>query len=121
MCAHSARAWSTNTHIYTVRVGDDFTPATPVCVTAEHNGYDLDPLYSPDGRSLLWWALACRFLCLVTRLSYARALRRLSMERAGYESDKKRVLVRDRASGRVEQLAAAWDGSPSQLAWYVRS
>ncbi len=39
------------------------------------------------------------------------------MARAGYESDKKRFMLRERASGAVSQLAAAWDASASQVVW----
>lgn len=58
-------------------------------------GYDTDPVFSPDGKTLAW----------------------LSMPTAKYESDKKRLMVMDMASGNVRDLTENWDYWPEQIAW----
>ncbi len=58
-------------------------------------GNDFEPRYSPDGKLLAW----------------------LSMERPGFEADRPRVLVLDRASGKVSEWSRGWDGHPLGLRW----
>lgn len=58
-------------------------------------GYDTDPVFSPDGKSLAW----------------------LSMPTAKYESDKKRLMVMDMNSRESRDLTANWDYWPEQIAW----
>ncbi|MDE7346024.1 MAG: S9 family peptidase [Muribaculaceae bacterium] len=67
------------------------------CLTPgeEWPGYDTDPAFSPDGKSLAF----------------------LSMKTAKYESDKKRLMVMDMASRDVKDLTADWDRWPEGIAW----
>ncbi len=58
-------------------------------------GYDRTPLFSPDGRKIYW----------------------LSMERAGFESDKERLFEMDLESGEKRYLTPDFDHSPSGLTW----
>jgi dipeptidyl aminopeptidase/acylaminoacyl peptidase len=88
--AGKTEAWSTNTDLYRVSIGGD-APAENL--TPSHLGYDLSPVYAPDGKQLYW----------------------LSMERAGYEADRNRILVMDLASGATREVAPDWDRSPDGL------
>ncbi len=67
------------------------------CLTPgeEWPGYDTDPAFSPDGKSLAF----------------------LSMKTAKYESDKKRLMVMDMASRSVKDLTENWDRWPEGIAW----
>ncbi|HWO89283.1 MAG TPA: prolyl oligopeptidase family serine peptidase, partial [Gemmatimonadales bacterium] len=77
------QAWNTNLDIYTVPV----TGGEPRLVTQGMNGAEQNPVYSPDGR---WLAF-------------------LSQERAGFESDRWRLMVMDRRTGRVREVTRNWD------------
>lgn len=61
----------------------------------EFPGYDTDPVFSPDGKTLAW----------------------LSMATPKYESDKKRLMVMDMKSRTTRDLTADWDYWPEQIAW----
>lgn len=84
-------AFSTNSNLYLY----DLAAKTTVCLTEEIEGYDTDPAFSPDGKSLAW----------------------LSMKTAKYESDKKRLMVMDMASKEKRDLTENWDYWPEQIAW----
>jgi dipeptidyl aminopeptidase/acylaminoacyl peptidase len=58
-------------------------------------GNDHTPRYSPDGRYLAYF----------------------SMPRAGYESDRQRIVVRDRTSGAEVEWAKSFAGQPKRMAW----
>ncbi|GAC1623156.1 MAG: S9 family peptidase [Candidatus Acidiferrum sp.] len=58
-------------------------------------GFDGDPAYSPDGRSIVYHA---QFT-------------------GGYESDRWRVMLHDRKTGQNENLSEGFDRSADQLAW----
>jgi dipeptidyl aminopeptidase/acylaminoacyl peptidase len=58
-------------------------------------GADSTPLYSPDGKYLAW----------------------RSQARAGFESDKWRLLVQDRQSGKTEDLTRRFDRSVGDFTW----
>lgn len=58
-------------------------------------GYDTDPVFSPDGKSLAW----------------------LSMPTAKYESDKKRLMVMDMSTRQSRDLTENWDYWPENIAW----
>ncbi len=58
-------------------------------------GADTTPLYSPDGKYLVW----------------------RSQARAGFESDKWRLMLRDRQSGKIRELTEKFAGSVGGLAW----
>lgn len=77
-------AESTDTDVYTVEVAH---PERRRCLTPGRNGYDMEPVYSPDGR---WLAFH-------------------SMERPGFESDRNRILLHDRRSGAIFDLTEGLD------------
>jgi dipeptidyl aminopeptidase/acylaminoacyl peptidase len=58
-------------------------------------GADTTPLYSPDGKYIAW----------------------RSQARAGFESDKWRLFVQDRQSGKTRDLTEKFDRSVGSLAW----
>ncbi len=65
------------------------------CITTGLDGFDTEPVFSPDGRLIAW----------------------LSMRRAGFEADKNRLMLYDRAGHRRRDLTAALDQTAHQLAW----
>jgi dipeptidyl aminopeptidase/acylaminoacyl peptidase len=84
-------AWSTDLNVYTVPVdGGDAR-----VVTALNRGADQNPVYSPDGKYL----------------AYA------SQARAGFESDRWRLMVLDRAGGRERELFPGWDRNADSYAF----
>ena len=58
-------------------------------------GYDINPLFSPDGRYLAWE----------------------SMERDGYEADKNRLYIADLETGEKTDYTAGFDQNVEALAW----
>ena len=81
---------STNSDLYTVLAnGGD-----PQRITA-NLGADTGPLYSPDGKSLAW----------------------LAQRTAGYESDRWRIMVMDRASGRTREITETMDRNAGGVTW----
>lgn len=58
-------------------------------------GNDNTPVYSPDGKKLAF----------------------LSMERPGYESDRPRIMIRDRRSGKAVEWSRGFEGHPLELIW----
>jgi dipeptidyl aminopeptidase/acylaminoacyl peptidase len=85
------QAWTTNNDVYTVPAAGGM----PTLVTANLPGADQDPQFSPDGRALAW----------------------LSQERAGFEADRWRLMVKDLASGRVREVPRGWDYNIGEYAW----
>ncbi len=84
-------AFSTNSDLYLY----DLAAKTTVNLTEGIMGYDTDPKFSPDGKSVAW----------------------LSMETAKFESDKKRLMVMDVATKEKRDLTANWDYWPEQIEW----
>jgi dipeptidyl aminopeptidase/acylaminoacyl peptidase len=84
-------AWSTDLNVYLVPAGG----GTARCITSENKASDTSPVYSPDGKSIAYRAMA----------------------RPGFESDRYRIKLYDRASGKTQPLAETWDRSPSALEW----
>ncbi|HXC24278.1 MAG TPA: S9 family peptidase [Gemmatimonadaceae bacterium] len=76
-------AWSTDLNVYTVPVQG----GTPVVITASNRGADENPVYAPDGRTILYH----------------------SQERAGFESDAWHLMQYDRTTHTATRLAPAWD------------
>ncbi|MDR1115515.1 MAG: S9 family peptidase [Tannerella sp.] len=68
-------------------------------LTPDMLGYDYCPLFSPDGAKLLW----------------------LSMERAGFEADKERIMLMDWPAGSMRDISEALDASPSSIRWTADS
>jgi dipeptidyl aminopeptidase/acylaminoacyl peptidase len=93
--AGKREAWSTNVDLF-VAPCDGSAP--PRNLTAGNPATDTHPTFSPDGKTLAY----------------------LAMKRAGYESDRLRVVTMSwppapSAQGRV--LSEAWDRSPDDLVW----
>jgi dipeptidyl aminopeptidase/acylaminoacyl peptidase len=78
---------STNTDIFAY----DLASGTTKNVTEANKGYDVNPKFSPDGKSLIWQ----------------------SMARDGYEADKNDVKIMDWKSGKISNLTSGWDESVS--------
>ncbi len=78
---------STNTDIFAY----DLTTGTTKNLTESNKGYDVNPKFSPDGKSLIWQ----------------------SMARDGYEADKNDVKIMDWKTAKVTNLTAGWDESVS--------
>jgi dipeptidyl aminopeptidase/acylaminoacyl peptidase len=70
-----------------------------LALTTANKGADNTPRWSPDGQ----------------RLAYT------SMERAGFESDRRRLMLVGRSDGRTVDATAAWDQSISSYAWCPNS
>jgi dipeptidyl aminopeptidase/acylaminoacyl peptidase len=83
-------AVSTNADLFEVPAAG----GTPKKLTT-NPGFDGAPAYSPDGKSIAY----------------------RSQPRNGYESDKWRLMVLDRASGRSTSLTDAWDRSVESPVW----
>ena len=85
-------ATSTNTDIYTF----DLASGKTENITEGMMGYDVNPKFSPDGKSLLWQ----------------------SMARDGFEADKNDVIVMDWVSKKKTNLTKNWDESVvGDVAW----
>lgn len=86
-------AFSTDSGIYLF----DTENGSTECLTPsdEWPGYDTDPAFSPDGKSIAF----------------------LSMKTAKYESDKKRLMLMDLSSKTARDLTEGWDRWPEAFAW----
>jgi len=84
-------ALSTNSDIYIYNLATE----TTINLTEGMNGYDLNPVFSPDGKKIAWE----------------------SMERDGYESDKQRLMVYDFASKTMTDYSKNFDQNANNLAW----
>ena len=84
-------AWSTNFDLWRAPVDGS---AAPENLTADNPAADFHPLLTPDGRQLVW----------------------LAQKRAGFESDRAWIRVRDLASGTTREVAPRWDRSPRAIA-----
>ncbi len=94
------QADSTNADLWTVRLdGGPEALKSPRNLTEANKGWDGAPRYSPDGK---WLA----FLRQVT---------------PGYEADRFRIILRERASGSERDLTAAFDDTVDDLAWSADS
>ncbi|MHC1707609.1 MAG: alpha/beta fold hydrolase [Bacteroidales bacterium] len=88
-------ALSTNTDIYLY----DLQSKKTVNLTEGMMGYDKDPVFSPDGKFLVW----------------------KSMETPGFESDKDRIMIRDLNTGKITDYSQAFDQSSSNFQWSADS
>ena len=86
-----AYALSTNSDIYLYQIENKST----MNLTEGMMGYDVAPVYSPDGSKIAWQ----------------------SMERDGYESDKNRLFIYDFASKTKTDYSKDFDQSSEALAW----
>lgn len=85
-------AESTNSDVFVVKVDGE---PQPILMSPGMPGYDNDPVYSPDGKYLAFH----------------------SMERAGFESDRNRIMVVDRASGRMVEVTRGLDQTAHSATW----
>ena len=85
-------AQSTNSDIYLHEIASQ-QPAKNI--TQGMEGYDNDPVYSPDGKFIAFH----------------------SMERAGFESDRNRIMVLDRASGKITEATKGLDQTSHGATW----
>ncbi|NUO63145.1 MAG: S9 family peptidase [Gemmatimonadaceae bacterium] len=79
-----ADAWTTDINLYTV-TADASAPAQ--VITASNRGADQNPVYSPDGRYIAYQSQA----------------------RGGFESDRQRLMLYDRAAKTSRELLPSWD------------
>lgn len=84
-------AVSTNSDIYVY----DLNSKATVNISEGNMGYDTNPSYSPDGKSIAW----------------------LSMEHDGYESDQNRLMVMDLATGEKRFVSKAFDSNVDGFCW----
>ncbi len=89
-------ATSTNNDIFIIKVKDikdgEKTPFKKISVSS---GNDNQPVYSPDGKYIAY----------------------CSMERAGFEADKQRIMLYNRITGKTINLTEDYDFSAGQLIW----
>jgi dipeptidyl aminopeptidase/acylaminoacyl peptidase len=90
--AGKTEAWSTNFDLYTVPAAGG---AAPRNLTADNPAWDAKGVYSPDGRTLAY----------------------LAMARPGFEADRYQVMLMDVASGSTRKLAVDWDRSVGSMQW----
>ena len=64
-------------------------------ITGDNKGWDGNPVYSPDGKSIAF----------------------LSQDRAGFEADTFRIKIYDRATGAIRTLTATLDRSIDRFVW----
>jgi len=82
---------STNSDIYVVDLDSGETTNLTVGMT----GYDVEPVFSPDGGRIAW----------------------LSMERDGYEADRNRLFVHDFSTNERIELTAEYDNDSHSPVW----
>jgi dipeptidyl aminopeptidase/acylaminoacyl peptidase len=89
-------ATSTNNDIFILDISNRYgiKPDSKVKIS-QSEGNDNYPVYSPDGKSIAF----------------------LSMERAGFEADKKSLLIYDRESGQLKNLMEDIDISVNEFVW----
>ncbi|UCF66312.1 MAG: S9 family peptidase [Acidobacteriota bacterium] len=83
-------AWSTDFDLYVVPID---LSAPPRCLTEANEAWDTHPVFSPDGQTLAY----------------------LAMERAGYESDRLRIVLRGWGSGETRVVTEDWDRSARSI------
>ena len=84
-------AISTNSDIYVY----DLNTKQTTNITEENKGYDTNPTYSPDGKSIAW----------------------LSMERNGYEADQNRLMVMNLETGEKTFVSKDFDSNVDSYCW----
>ena len=84
--------WSTDFDLYYVPVDGS---EKPKCFTEKNEAWDTAPLFSPDGKTLAY----------------------LAMAKPGYESDRFRIVLRSWGVGKERILTEKWDRSPSSMCW----
>lgn len=87
----AAAAQSTNSDLYAYELASGKT----LNMTEDLQGYDQDPVFSPDGRYLIW----------------------TSMARAGYEADRTRLMLLDTRTQQRQELTEGWDYEANHPQW----
>ncbi|WP_312138400.1 S9 family peptidase [Brevundimonas sp.] len=90
--AGHSEPWSTDFDLYSVATN---APGQLTNLTESNPAWDTGPVFSPDGQTLAYRAMA----------------------RPGFEADKFNIFLRDMQSGTVRQIAANWDRSADSLQW----
>ncbi|MFQ5501961.1 MAG: prolyl oligopeptidase family serine peptidase [Phycisphaerae bacterium] len=85
-------AWSTNFDLFAVPTDRS---SRPRCLTKSNPAWDTNPVFSPDGKTLAYRA----------------------MKRAGYESDRMRIVLRNWRTGQIRVLTEDWDRSAGSITW----
>jgi dipeptidyl aminopeptidase/acylaminoacyl peptidase len=83
--------WSTNFDLFAVPAAGGEREN----LTADNPAWDAHPVFSPDGKTLVW----------------------LAMKRPGYEADRFRIVRRAWPEGEAEVVTEAWDRSPGDVAF----
>jgi len=91
-CAGREEAWSTNFDLFLVPADGS---APPQNLTAKNKAWDTGPVFSPDGKTLAY----------------------LAMARPGYESDRFRIVIRSWPDGLTRVLVPDWGLSPNSIFW----
>jgi dipeptidyl aminopeptidase/acylaminoacyl peptidase len=87
-------SWSTDFDLYLAPVDGS---GQPKCLTAKNKAWDTNPLFSPNGKTLAY----------------------LAMAKPGYESDRLRIVLRRWPGGEERVLTENWDRSPSSFCFSV--
>lgn len=87
----AGESWSTDYDLYALPLGG----GRPQNLTEDNPGRDAHPVFSADGGRLAW----------------------LSMATPGYESDRRRIMLRDLDAGTTREVAPLWDRSPTEIAF----
>ncbi|HWO57886.1 MAG TPA: S9 family peptidase [bacterium] len=85
-------AWSTDFDLYYVPIDGS---APPRDLTEANEAWDTNPVFSPDGKTLAY----------------------LAMARPGYESDRYVIMLRGWPNGEARPLTPNWDRSPGSIVW----
>lgn len=91
--AGRSEPWSTNFDLF--RTNGLSGDGSFENLTDANDAWDTGPVFSPDGRTMAYRAMA----------------------RPGFEADKYAIFLRDMATGQVRQIAADWDRSADTLQW----
>jgi dipeptidyl aminopeptidase/acylaminoacyl peptidase len=92
LVAGSEAAWSTDYDLYAVPTG---RPEEPRCLTEANEAWDTEPVFSPDGNTVAY----------------------LAMARPGFEADRFRIVLLNLDTGERRILTEEWDRSPHGLVW----
>ena len=85
-------AWSTRHNLYVAPVDGS---AAPRCLTPDNGAWLTNPVFSPDGKTLAY----------------------LAMARPGYEADRFRIALRTWPDGAARMLTEHWDRSAGSIVW----